>query len=362
MNKKHQNPKRNDIIIKNNLNNKEEKQIYSDRIHELEKYKKNIVYNLFKKEKENPNFIRFKNKYSPSIIKNPERIYLKELEEMKSNYLKTKSYDKRTGLFDSNLFNSKNNFYTNSYYNTVYFPTESHHNSSSQQLRFRTLKYNDYLDYCLRKKLNKNSFNYKKFSKSKNNLVKNDNFFFTSLSINNTKPELTRIENDESQNKSKNKNDFNAEKKLLYENKILTKKIEAYLLKYKRNKLKKVKSNLLLKSKSQFKNNKKSLMNKILYLFNDPLNPYSINFSTSILKNLFNLDFHYKKFELGVPSLRTKKINKTLDPISKKAINRMNKFHYDNLYSNRNIKKDKSLHYKLTQSYQNISRKKMLNH
>jgi hypothetical protein len=29
---------------------------------------------------------------------------------------------------------------------------------------------------------------------------------------------LTQTENDESQNKSKNKNDFNAEKKLLYEN------------------------------------------------------------------------------------------------------------------------------------------------
>ena len=277
---------------------------------------------------------------------------------MKSNYLKTKSYDKRTGLFGSNLFNSKNNLYKDSYYNTVNFPTESHHNSSSQQLRFRTLKYNYYLDYCLRKKLNKNSFNYKKFSKSKNNLVKKDNFFFTSLSINNSKPELTQNENDESQNKSKNKNDFNAEKKLLYENKLSTKKMEAYLLKYKRNKFNKVRSNLLLESKSQFKNNKKLLMNKILYSFNDPLNPYSINFSTSILKNMFNLDFHYKKLELGVPSLRTKKINKTLDPINKKTINRMSKFQYNNLYSFRNIKKVKSLHYKLTHSEQNFSRKK----
>ena len=105
MNRKHQNSKRNYLTIKNNLNNKEEKQIYSDRIRESEKYKKNIVYNLFKREK--PSFLRFKNKNIPSIIKNPERIYFKELEEMKSNYLKNKSYDKRTGLFDSNLFNSK---------------------------------------------------------------------------------------------------------------------------------------------------------------------------------------------------------------------------------------------------------------
>ena len=310
MNRKYQNPKRNYLAIKYNLNNKEEKHIYSDRIQESEKYKKNIVYNLFKKEK--PSFLRFKNKNIPSIIKNPERIYFKELEEMKSNYLKTKSYDKRTGLFDLNLFNSKNKFYKNSYYNTVNFPTENNHNSSGQKLRFRTLKYIDYLDYCQRKKLSKNSFNNKKFSNSNNSLVKKDNFFFTSLSINNTKPESTRTENEENQNKSNNKIDFNAEKKLLNKNKISTKKMEAFLLKYKRNKFNKVKSNLLAKSKSQFKNNKKSLMNKILYLFNDPLNPYSINFSTSILKNLFHVDFHYKNFEQGVPSLRTKKINKTL--------------------------------------------------
>jgi hypothetical protein len=138
--------------------------------------------------------------------------------------------------------------------------------------------------------------------------------------------------------------------------------MEAYLLKYKRNKFNKVRSNLLLKSKSQFKNNKKLLMNKILYSFNDPLNPYSINFSTSILKKLFNLDFHYKKFELGVPSLRTKKVSKSQDPINKKAINRMCKFQNDNLYSYRNINKDKSLHYKLTYSGQNFSRKKLLYH
>jgi len=360
MNRKYQKPKRNYLTIKNNLNNKEGKQIYSDRIHESEKYKKNIFFNLFKKE--NPSFLRFKNKNIPSIIKNPERIYFKELEEMKSNYLKTKSYDKRTGLFDSNLFNSKNKFYKNSYYNTVNFPTENNHNPSGQKLRFRTLKYIDYLDYCQRKKLSKNSFNNKKFSNSNNNLVKKDNFFFTSLSINNTKQELTRIENDESQNKSNNKNDFNAEKKLLNKNKISTKKMEAFLLKYKRNKFNKVKSNLLLKSKSQLKNNKKSLMNKILYLFNDPLNPYSINFSTSILKNLFHVDFHYKNFEQGVPSLRTKKINKTLDPINKKGINRMSKFQYDNLYSDRNIKEYKSHLYKFTHSEQKFARKKLLNH
>jgi hypothetical protein len=138
--------------------------------------------------------------------------------------------------------------------------------------------------------------------------------------------------------------------------------MEAYLLKYKRNKFNKVRSNLLLKSKSQFKNNKKSLMNKIFYLFNDPINPYSINFSKSILKKLFNLDFHYKKYELGVPSLRTKKVSKSQDPINKKAINRMCKFQNDNLYSYRNINKDKSLHYKLTYSGQNFSRKKLLYH
>ena len=360
MNKKHQNPKRNDIIIKNNLINKEEEQLLSDRIHELEKFKKKIINNLFKKEKSR--FLRFKNKDNSSIIKNPERIYFKELEKMKSNYLKIKSYDKRTGLFNSNLFNSKNNLYKNSYNNTINFPTETHHNSSKQHLRFRAYKYNDYLDYNLRKKINKNYFNNKKFSNSKNSPTKKDNFFLTSLTINNTKSELTKTDNDESQNKSKNKNDFNVEKNLLYENKILTKRVDALILKYKRNKFKRVKSNILLKSKSQFKNNKKSLMNKILYLFNDPLNPYSINFSTSILKKMFNLDFYYKNSELGVPSLRTKTINKSQDPMNKKTKNIMSKFQHDNIYSYRNIKKDKSLDYKLTYSGQNFSRKKLLNH
>jgi hypothetical protein len=142
---------------------------------------------------------------------------------MKSNYLKTKSYDKRTGLFGSNLFNSKNNLYKDSYYNTIY-KILLFYSLKEKKIFMRELKYNYYLDYCLRKKLNKNIFNNKKFSKSKNNLVKKDNFFFTSLSINNSKPELIQNENDESQNKSKNKNDFNAEKKLLYENKLSTKK------------------------------------------------------------------------------------------------------------------------------------------
>ena len=79
---------------------------------------------------------------------------------------------------------------------------KSYHNSSSQHLRFRTIKYIDYLDYCKRKKLNKNSFNTSKFSNSKNNKIKTDNFFFTSLSINNLRPELTQNEHEESQNKS----------------------------------------------------------------------------------------------------------------------------------------------------------------
>ena len=45
-------------------------------------------------------------------------------------------------------------------------------------------------------------------------------------------------------------------------------------------------------------------------LLNNPLNPYSANWSNSFLKYGFQMGFNYKKIHLGVPSLKMKQLNK----------------------------------------------------
>ena len=54
-------------------------------------------------------------------------------------------------------------------------------------------------------------------------------------------------------------------------------------------------------------------------LLNNPLNPYSANWSNSFLKYGFQMGFNYKKIHLGVPSLKMKQLNKKvmLPPIYK---------------------------------------------
>ena len=81
-----------------------------------------IIFNHFKKG----NIIKNKSKteynFKPIIFKNPEKLYFKEIIEEKINYLKMRSYDRRTGIFDIKKFNkSKNTFLNNNKKNYNYF-------------------------------------------------------------------------------------------------------------------------------------------------------------------------------------------------------------------------------------------------
>jgi hypothetical protein len=105
----------------------------------------------------------------------------------------------------------------------------------------------------------------------------------------------------------------------------------------------------LLSSKTTKNKNSKYLMDKLLYSMNDPYNPYSIHFSRKLLKNMFNMDIKYKKFELGVPllSIQHSGRHKRLK-FSDKPKERMVKTCYNNFpsgfksfYSNKSINKNK---------------------
>ncbi len=88
--------------------------------------------------------------------------------------------------------------------------------------------------------------------------------------------------------------------------------MRAYLQEYKNN-LIKAKTNLLLNSNKLIKNNNinnKNLLSKLLYSIDDPGNPYSLNYSKTLLKNKYNMEIHFNKFELGVPLLNIIKKNK----------------------------------------------------
>ena len=86
-NNKNENEKSNDI----NDEKLKEKKLYED-----------FVFNHFKKE-ENPKNIKLFGKYfNPITRKNPGLIYIKSLQSMKLNDLKVKSYNRRTGTYNSN--------------------------------------------------------------------------------------------------------------------------------------------------------------------------------------------------------------------------------------------------------------------
>jgi hypothetical protein len=115
----------------------------------------------------------------------------------------------------------------------------------------------------------------------------------------------------------------------------------------------------------------KTSINDILYSMNDPSNPYSINFSTFVLKKYYNLDFHFKKFELGVPLLRMKKFNLSNVKSSYFPKNKigMSKTSYDNFYSSnkkylthQNMKKtNRNFNFKSNHSDKNIYKEKKIN-
>jgi len=111
----------------------------------------------------------------------------------------------------------------------------------------------------------------------------------------------------------------------------------------------------------------KNSMKNILHSMNDPSNPYSISFSTFVLKKYYNLDLHFKKLELGVPLLRIKKFNNSKARASYFPKNkyRMAKTSYDNFYSGyKNYltqqyvrKANKYFNFKSNNSYKNVFKK-----
>ena len=326
-----------------------------------------IVYNHFKKGIKT-NSLELKNFFKPSIIKYPQRIYLKAVEELELNYLKMKSYDRRTGTFDLKSFNKKTYSYINknkknkNCFNTIKTSPNIINNNNnynnytlnSTSSGLKTITFNDYLKYTINKrnKLNKLS---KKFLYHNHDMLsthnnddfssnKENNIFYTSLSINsqlteknnktnnniNTKndkndnqyktlPNVQSIQEEKKEIKSETKIHENINKTIknngshTEKNKLSTDKMRAYLQEYKKN-LIKAKTNLLLNSNKLIKNNNnnnsKNLLSKLLYSIDDPGNPYSLNYSKTLLKNKYNMEIHYNKFELGVPLLNIKKNNK----------------------------------------------------
>lgn len=200
---------------------------------------------------------------------------------------------------------------------------------TNHNFRLRVLNYIDYLDYNHKKskKVLSSNINKKKLIfKNK----KEDNFFFTSLSISKSKT----VNNKKVEEEKKNKKEINIELNPTLDKKIINKSKIGYFSENRKYNFNKVKTNLLLQTRKYIKD-KKSI-NDILCSMNDPSNPYSINFSTFVLKKYYNLDFHFKKFELGVPLLRIKKFNISNAKSSYFSKNnyKMSKTSCDNFYSN----------------------------
>lgn len=333
-----------------------------------QKEMENIVFGHFKKEV-NPKKLKLQTTFSPSINKNPGDVYFRAIEEMKLNFLKMRSYDRRKGVFDSKYNKNNNNFFNynnNVYFNTIGTPSKFDNNNiynSNFQNDLRLLN-NDYLDsYSYKKKYNFNKSNDLSFSNRKklynnnslnmNNIDNNkDNLFYTSLYIKKNKAEKNNekiynyknrhilTETDIKEEKEikptyKNNNSTNIKTINSSEEKASTKIMKAYLLKFKNKKVKvkSPKNNLCFQKKQDILKKEKESMNKILYSMNDPTNPYSIIFTTSILKKYYNLDFHFKKFELGVPLLRMKKVGNSRFASSlffPENNNRISKTYYNN--------------------------------
>ena len=161
------------------------------------------------------------------------------------------------------------------------------------------------------------------------NKKKEDNIFYTSLSINKSKTE----NNKKAEEEKKNKKEINIELNPVLDSKIINKSNIGYFSENRKFNFDKTKTNLMFQTRKYIRN--KASINDILYSMNDPSNPYSISFSTFVLKKYYNLDFHFKKFELGVPLLRIKKFNKSKERVSyfPNSKYRMAKTSYDNFYS-----------------------------
>ena len=375
-----------DIKSENNLKNKSkeysenlrcntEKDDYSNGITNYKlkekKYMQKLIFDHFK------NDIKIKienekNTFKPTIFKNPQNLYFKAIEETKLNYFKMKSYDRRTGIFDLKKYNKykdyllNKNIRNNNYFNS----TKTSFNSAFNKKKYNSIKNEvkvlSYRDYF--KSVNKNN-------KNKNNLIinsdndvislnnkhlrnlnnENNNFFYTSISTNiPTTKENKKLNKNMCKTKTINSN-FSEERKVSKfgkrykinknlivnsaKNKIPTQTMRAYLLDNQKNQLK-GKYSATSKSSRRIKN-KSYFMNNLFNSINDPKNPYSINFSRTLLKNKYHLDIYYdfNKIEMGVPLLSIKEAKKrkykTTSAFSEniEQKKRMAKTTYDNFYS-----------------------------
>jgi len=370
------NDKPNNIRYNHNSKNENEKSnnINDEKLKEKQLYE-DFVFNHFKRE-ENPKNLKLFGKYFNLIIrKNPGRIYMKSLQSMKLNNLKMKSFNRRTGEYYSNDNNKKYKTYYNFYPNmkkdysnfsslSKLKNSDNSFFSSSHNFRLRVLNYIDYLDYNNKKNKKVLSSNVNK-KKMIFNKKKEDNFFYTSLSINKSKTE----NNKRTEEEKKNKKEINIELNPVLDSKIINKSNIGYFSENRKSNFNRAKPNLMFQTKKYIKD--KASINDILYSMNDPSNPYSINFSTFVLQKYYNLDFHFKKFELGVPLLRMKKFslsNVKSFYFPKNKIG-MSKTSYDNFYSSKkkylthqNMRKtNRNFNFKPNHSDKNIYKEKKRN-
>ena len=371
------------------------------------------IFNHFKKginrKKAETNY-----NFKPKIFKNPEKLYFKAIIEEKINYLRMRSYDRRTGIFDFKKFNSskydffKKNKIKDNYNNNNFNTTKTSFHSTRQETNtinnnyFKYINNNDKQNIKNNNKLNKRNLTINNESflstlnnkKINNNTNEDPNFFYTSITNNNPKTETNnKINNyttqkeetlssksqketikNNSANKIKVNKNKNKNKKMIINsannNKISTEKMRAYLLEYHKNKIK-YNNRIFSKSNSHYKNRSKNSLNNFIYSIDDPENPYSINFLRNILKNNYNLDINYKIFGKGIPLLTIKQAKKRRFNFGFfngdiKPKERMVKTSYDNypsgfktFKSNKNENKSNNRYqFSMTQTGNNFYRKK----
>ena len=281
-----------------------------------------IIYNHFKKGYTKKNIDK-RQRFQPNIYKNPERLYLKEIFESELNNIKIKSYNRRTGIFDIKKFNKNklDYFNNNKKYCNIFnsIKTSFNHNNSK-------LKTFSNINYFYSKNNNKKE---KAINIFKNKDLEylttegSNHFFYTSLKTNSSRPIKSLTSKLKEKKGKENKNNYNKQTMINSANYKMPKKMQMYF----NENNKKSKNNKLLHSrKITLKNKSANILNSI----EDPKNPYSINFSRSLLKNHYNFDISYNKynFEFGVPSLSLKRSNNRINLKDRKA-----KTSYDNFPS-----------------------------
>ena len=387
-----------------NIRYKTENMAISSRSNKSKKNKElgqNIIFNHFKKGNSIKNKSKTEYNFKPIIFNNPEKLYFKAIIEEKINYLKMRSYDRRTGIFDIKKFNkSKNTFLNNNKENYNYFnSTKTSFYSTHQEMKalnYNNYNYNNYFKYLNNNdnkniknnnRLNKRNLNINndKYlltinNKKRENFSNEDNFFYTSVKTNNNAKTETnnkknnfssKTENSQKETKKTNsanncnKINKNRNKKITNSanNKISIEKMRDYLLEFHKNQIKS-KSRLLSNTKLRYKNKKKNLINNFLNSIDDPKNPYSITFTRSLLKNQYNLDIDYKNFARGVPMLTLKPsmtwfkcgLNENINPKVRMAKTSYNNFPSGFNFSS-NSNKNNKRYQSMTQTGNNFYRK-----